>query len=199
MKPYLGEDGVFVAGHPLQGGDQIRVRAVEVGRVEGADAAVVGALEERFELLLPHPRVVGLAITAVHASADAEAADLELGLAERDGFVGVEEGRLGFRGAGERHACQDSAQAEGGSFHELTALYLHRWEGCGADCVCSAFILWGHVSTPLSGAQLVLAVIRQPQCRQHLQGCLVSAPNGCEGGQKATACSQDFMVLNGFG
>ena len=135
--------------------------AVEVGQVEDADPAVVSPLEERFELLLPHPRMIGLAVIATHSGPEAETADLEFGLAEPDSLVRVEKGGLGFRGVCQRHTRQYSAEADGGPFHKLTALDLHGRNGGSAGGGHSAFILCRNVSTPWVRAQPLLGVVHE--------------------------------------
>src|ERR1035437_7986840 len=77
VKPNFGDDRVFVAGYCLQGRQEIRMGAVEVSQVENADAPVVTTLEQSLQLLLPHPRMIGLAVAPAHPGAEAKTAQLE--------------------------------------------------------------------------------------------------------------------------
>ena len=113
VNPDLGDDSVLVPRYSLQGRDEIRMRAVEVSHVEEPDAAVIGALDESVESLLPHPRMIGLTVAAVHPGAEAKTTHLEFGPPERDGLVWVKLAGLRFRGPGKLHAGEYPAYAEG--------------------------------------------------------------------------------------
>jgi hypothetical protein len=62
------------------------MRAVEMRKVEGADAAVEGAAQQSLELRLLHARVVRGPVMPMHPGAEAEPARVELGAAQAHRF-----------------------------------------------------------------------------------------------------------------
>ena len=102
------------------------MRAIKVGQVEGANAPVIATVEQRFQLLLAHPGMIGLSVAAAHAGALAETAHLDFGLAEGDGLIGIEEGGFRVRGLCQWQTGEYPAQTESGPFHKLTTWDLHK-------------------------------------------------------------------------
>src|SRR5262252_10453718 len=104
------------------------MRAIEVGKIKKADSALVSPVDERFEFLLAHARVIGLAVAPTHARAKTEAADLELGFAQRHGFVRIKARGLRLGVGRELMADNHAADAQCRTFDEFAATDFHSQE-----------------------------------------------------------------------
>ena len=113
-KPDFADEEIVLARNALERGKDVGMRAVEIGEVKGAHAAVVSAAEKSFEMFFTGPGLVGLAVTAAHAGADTDPAELQARSAEGDGFISIVvggwgRGRFGFEGI----TSQNAANPEG--------------------------------------------------------------------------------------
>ena len=82
--PQLGEDRELAAIHAVERFAEVHVRAVQVGQVEEANAAIVGVMHEIDELGEAHAGLIRLPIAAVDAGALAQSRHLDSRLAELD-------------------------------------------------------------------------------------------------------------------
>ena len=96
--PDFADDHVIIARNAFERRQQVRMGAVEVGKVEDADAAVIASFDQFLEFLFAKPRLVRLAIAAMGASAQANAAEFQFGLSELNPLVRFVQARFGFRG-----------------------------------------------------------------------------------------------------
>jgi PadR family transcriptional regulator PadR len=122
--PDFADDGVIVPGNAFERRDYIRMRAIKVGEVEHPNAALVRAPEQRLEILLPHPRLIGFAVPAADACSHANAAPFEFRLAQRHLFVWLKIFRWNIRS---RQLCADqhAADAQGRLFEEFATFNFH--------------------------------------------------------------------------
>src|SRR5207244_5504637 len=72
-EPNFADDRVIFARHTLQRREQVGMRAIKIGQIENADAAVKRRLQKLGELFLAHARLVRLAVSSMDARSDAHA------------------------------------------------------------------------------------------------------------------------------
>src|SRR4051794_32684864 len=95
--------------------------SVKVGQIEHFRAALVGPANERLELLLSHPGVIGLTIAAGHSCPKAETGQLEIGSAKRHRAVGID--LLGGFRESKLAPEQNSAHASNRPFQEFSTFH----------------------------------------------------------------------------
>ena len=119
--PHLRDQLAVLAAFVLQHTADVGMGSVHIGHVELPDSVIVGVVQQGFKLLLPQPRLIGLAAAPSHTCAARDATGLQC-FAQRNGCGGVNLGRSG-QGDSARH--KGPGRPGDGRAEEFTTLDFH--------------------------------------------------------------------------